>query len=209
MVRYAHSHPAMLIALLAVASFLQAQTATETPPAPLTKAQIKEQLTLKQVQIRELQRQIDELSKQQAQDTSQTTTPTTPSRVATVPVQVTPAPMFEPKTLTVSEPSAPTPAAVQQIGLGQTPSEVHAFIGMPTIKLDTLYTAEQWAISHVEQWTISPHDAVSVRFDDGKVAWIGHFDPNPWQHNKGDSASPALSPSKGPSKWERFSDGHG
>src|ERR1019366_8343915 len=82
-------------------------------------------------------------------------------------------------------------------------------LGTPTAHSEQLAAShpEQWAASHTETWDISRHDALSVRFDGGKVAWTKHFDPTPWQHDTTTNVTGSGetgSPSKGPSRWSRF-----
>jgi outer membrane protein assembly factor BamE (lipoprotein component of BamABCDE complex) len=180
----------------------------DRPPNPHPPEQPSQQNS-EQTQIRDLQRQIDELRKQLALGTPQVAplAPTTFSKFVAVPIQVTPTPMSEPKTLVIA--GLPSPAAVQSVQLGQTLAEVHALLGTPTAHSEQLAAShpEQWAASHTETWDISRHDALSVRFDGGKVAWTKHFDPNPWQHDTTTNVTGSGetgSPSKGPSRWSRF-----
>ena len=99
----------------------------------------------------------------------------TPTQPRATPEQATPAPTPDPKTLVVTAPAPAVP--FELVKVGQTVAEVHTLIGMPTINADTM--PKQLNISHTETWGIALHDALNVRFDDGKVAWTKHFDPNP------------------------------
>ena len=128
----------------------------------------------------------------------------TPTQPRATPEQATPAPTPDPKTLVVTAPAPAVP--FELVKVGQTVAEVHTLIGMPTINADTM--PKQLNISHTETWGIALHDALNVRFDDGKVAWTKHFDPNPWEHKTSNSGCGGLAPSEKPkSGWQKFSDG--
>jgi hypothetical protein len=138
----------------------------------------------------------------------------TPTQPRATPEQATPAPTPDPKTLVVTAPAPAVP--FELVKVGQTVAEVHALLGMPTINADTMpkhFTQNGRLcradcpkdMSHTETWGIALHDALNVRFDDGKVAWTEHFDPKPPQASGGCGG---LAPSEKPkSGWQKFSDG--